>query len=343
MKDTAMINKRLNFLLSSSACFALAMLATPSFGDVIVDDSFADGDRSNTGALQADFYGSSTGGAVEDNIDDGIGIGAVGLVSGTSGRQLHAIFPTQTLATAGDNVQATVTFTTPGFIASVATQAEFDAANAAQGGGASVTVPASSDDLKIGLFDHGGNAGLFQDTSYSSGTPNPDFNIAGYHTELDVDPVGTTDTDIDIREAETTNTSGRLLSTNTGTPGLGSGPDLGYSFAPNTQYSLLQGILLNAAGELEITSTFTDITNGILIGTHTETDASPNTFSFGFLGVGASSEAFGLSNDAGIADNGIDINNFLVESTIAPVTVPEPGTMSVLFGGMTLAMLRRRR
>ena len=225
-----------SFAASGLAIFSLA-IGAPSFGDVIVDDNFADGDRAANGPLEIDFYGSSTGGAVEDNVDDGIGTGAIGLVSGTSGRQVHGIFATQTLATAGDNIQATVTFTTPGFVASVATQADFDAANAAQGGGASLdAIPATSDDLKIGLFDHGENTGLFQDTSYSTASPNADFNISGYHTELDVDPAGTTGTNIEIREAEAANGSGRLLSTNTGTPGLGSGYDIGYTFATDTQY-----------------------------------------------------------------------------------------------------------
>ena len=329
---------------SLSALFALAVIAAPLNGAVIVDDVFADGSAAATGPLQADFFGSSSASAVESNA------GSLGLVSGTSGRQAHAIFPTQTLATAGDYVQSTVFFTTPGFIASNATAADLTAASdaaAAAGdtGTFTVGVPASSDDLKIGIFDHLGRGlpggALLQDTSYSTNSPNANYNgIAGYHIELDVDPASTTNQDIDIRRSDSTNTSGRLLSTNTGTPSIGSGPDIGYVFAPNNQYSLFQEILLDAAGGVVVTSTFTDVTSGTVIGTHSETDATPASLSFGLLAFGASSEAFGLSNDGGIPDNGIDITRFLLESEIA--VIPEPSSLALL-GLMGCAGLIRRR
>ncbi len=298
----------------------------------IVNDSFADGDRTVTGSsgsdIEAPFYSSSTSSAIEDNVDDGVGTGIIGLVSGTSGRQIHSIFPTQTLATAGDMITSSVTFTTPSFIASNATQAEFDAANAAQGGGASIgTIPATSDDLKFGLFQS--VPGLSADTSYGSTSPNPLYNgLTGYAVELDVDPSSVTNQDIDIRRSDPS-TTGRLLSTNTGISSIGSGPDLGYVFQPNNQYTLVQKITRDAAGGLVIDVTFEDVTAGSVIGTHQETDAAPNAYDFGFLGIGASSEAFGVSNDPGIADNGIDINNFTLTSQIASV-VPEPSSLALL-------------
>ena len=324
---------------SLSALFALAVIAAPLNGAVIVDDIFADGSAAATGPLEADFFGSSTASAVESNA------GSVGLVSGTSGRQLHAIFPTQTLATAGDYVQSTVFFTTPGIVLSNATQADFDAANAAQGGGASVSpVPSTGDDFRVGLFDHLGRGlpggPLFQNTSYSSTSPNADYNgLPGYFTELDVEDATSSSQDIEIRVSDPS-TTGRLLSTTGGFTSLGSTPDLGYVFNPNTQYSLFSEYLLDATGGIVITSTFTDVTSGAVVGTFTQTDAAPNSLSFNFLGVGASSEAFGLSNDGGVADNGIDITRFLLESEIA--VIPEPSSLALL-GLMGCAGLIRRR
>jgi len=51
----------------------------------------------------------------------------IGLVSGTSGRQIHAVFPSQTLSLASDSITAEVTFVTPQVVASNFTQAQFDA------------------------------------------------------------------------------------------------------------------------------------------------------------------------------------------------------------------------
>ena len=130
---------RLRFLLSATAAMMLALVAAPVSADTIIDDNFDDGNRLATGPLQANFFTTSSTSAIEDDVDDGIGTGAIGLVSGTSGRQIHAIFPAQTLATAGDSVSATITFTTPGIVASTATATELaDAITAAQAIGSAV-------------------------------------------------------------------------------------------------------------------------------------------------------------------------------------------------------------
>jgi len=54
--------------------------------------------------MEVNFYSTSNSSAIEDDADDGIGTGRIGLVSGTSGRQIHAVFPSQTLAMAGDSI-----------------------------------------------------------------------------------------------------------------------------------------------------------------------------------------------------------------------------------------------
>ena len=61
----------------------------------IVDDSFTDGDRSITGDsgndMEVNFYSTSNDSAIEDDADDDIGTGLIGLVSGTSGRQILSL------------------------------------------------------------------------------------------------------------------------------------------------------------------------------------------------------------------------------------------------------------
>lgn len=293
-----MNRSRINFLLSAGV---VSMFAASSHAVLVVDDNFAvDG----TVTTDADYYGSSTSGAVEFNAN------SIGLVSGSSGRQMHALFDTVTL-NQGDSLVATLDFVTPASISA--------------GGG---------DDFKFGLFDNLGRTSateLGQNTSYSTATPNPDFSgLPGFVVELDVEPSDPA-TDIQLRRSDPS-TSGRLLGTNTGVSSMSSGDDIGYVFAPDTAYSVSLTITRNLLDELVISSEF-------LGNTHSDTDDSPLSFDFGMLAFGSSSGAFGTSNTAGDADNGLDFTNVTVEY----LPVPEPGTLALgLIGGLTLLARRRQ-
>ena len=298
---------------------------------VVVNDSFADGDRSITGDsgsdIEANFYSTSNSSGIEDNVDDGIGTGMIGLVSGTSGRQIHAVFPSQTLSLASDSITAEVTFVTPQVVASNFTQAQFDALDPAIQDGASVSFPANGDDLRIGLFststqiNNNGNLGLNEDVLNSADSPIPALRLDGYSIELDVESAASQNsTDLNLREYAVSSASGRLLGTNTGSSSIATDSSTGqYIFQPNTEYSLHQTYTLNDFGGLDVSVEF--LQGETSIGTLNFTDFSPPTLEFGTLALGASSEAFGLSNDPGDPSNGIDISNVTI--TFGTASEPE--------------------
>ena len=136
----------------------LAAFTTSSLATNVVDDNFAiDG----TAVTDASYFGSSSTSAIEINTN------SIGLVSGPSSRQIHGLFETQTLASPGDTLEAVITFSTP------------------------ATVGLTTEDLRIGLFDHldrNTPDQLAQNTSYSTANPNPSYaGLPGFYLELDVE------------------------------------------------------------------------------------------------------------------------------------------------------------
>jgi len=86
----------------------------------VVDDKL---ERDGTADTDISYFSSSTSNAIEINNN------SVGLVSGSSSRQIHGLFSTQTLANAGDVLETSVSFVTP------------------------ATVAESGEDIRIGIFD----------------------------------------------------------------------------------------------------------------------------------------------------------------------------------------------
>src|SRR5687767_15136913 len=69
---------------------------------VIVNDSFADGGRNNgADPLDSNWWVSSSLNGIE------VSAGSLGMVTGSTGRGIHTVFPTQTLANVGDRLVAT--------------------------------------------------------------------------------------------------------------------------------------------------------------------------------------------------------------------------------------------
>ena len=291
---------------------SIATLLVPSvYGVVIIDDSFADGDQAKTGALDSDWWTSSS------SAGDEISPGVLGLVTGSSGRGIHTTFPAQTLANAGDSLVLTYTFTTPTTVGS-----------------------GSSSAFRVGVYGTLGRA-LNAHISASSGTPNPlygwsvgnggagDAGLPGYMLDYDVNTGA--GADINFREHNTGSATGRLMATTSGFSNFTSGPDAGYTFDPNTSYTGSITLTRDGSGGIDLTGTIGG-------STYTVNDPAPDTYEFGFLGFHANSNQFGSSNSAGNPDNGLDFTNVTVEFN----SIPEPSSMGLLLLGGILGMRRRR-
>jgi hypothetical protein len=316
-----MTRQRLNTLrtfgpgaLSLIAIIAGLSVTTPSQAATIINDSWADAGRDNGADPQdSNWWTSAASAGIE------VSAGSLGMVTGSSGRGIHTVFPTQTLANVGDKLVATYTFTTPATVGSGATGA-----------------------FRVGLFDTLGRAGLDADVSSSSGTPNAVYGyfaantaaLPGYMMDMDM---GTGAEDLSFRQHDTAQTAstptGRLMGTTTGFTQISpTGPDGAYTFAPNTSYTGSMSITRISATDVEITGTLGSAT-------HTVTDAFDST-SYGMLAFWANSNVFGSSNTPGAADNGIDFTNVRIEFT----AVPEPSAaISAITAMLVGALLRQRK
>src|SRR6476620_7718507 len=289
----------------AAVCFALVggLLTTAPTAQaaLIVNDSWADGGRNNgVDPLDTNWWSSvsSTGTGIE------VSVGSLGMVTGSSGRGIHGIFPTQTLANVGDSLKATYTFTTPATIGTAQTGA-----------------------FRIGLFDTLGRSGLDADITSSSGSPNSLFGyyaantvgLPGYMMDMDV---GTGAEDISFRQLDTPvnvgaqTPTGRLMGTTTGFTQLSpTGVDGGYTFTANTTYTGSFTITRINATDMQLTGTLGSYS-------HSNTDTFDSA-DIGMLAFWANSNVFGSASTSGTPNNGIDFSNIKIEF----IPVPEPATL----------------
>jgi hypothetical protein len=308
---------QIRVLFGAFALAATLLISSPLAAAVIVDDSWADAGRDNgADPLDTNWWTSASSNGIE------VSAGSLGMVTGSSGRGIHAIFPTQTLANVGDKIVATYTFTTPATVR-----------------------PSGTANFRVGLFDTLGRAGLDADVPASSGSPNALYGwgtlasppgpgtagLPGYM--MDMEPAtGTEDLNFRQHDAGTEVPTGRLMGTTTGFTNISpSGPDGAYTIVPNTSYTGSLTIARSSATEMLLTGT-------LGAATHSVTDTFDST-SFGMLAFWANSNIFGSSNTPGEADNGIDFTNVRIEF----IPIPEPGATVLVLTMASAALMRRAR
>lgn len=306
------MRKMHHWVLFCAQLVVLSLVSTAQAG-IVVNDSWADGGRDDgADPLDSNWWTSASSSGIE------VSVGSMGMVTGTSGRGIHTVFPTQTLSNIGDKLTATYTFSTP----------------------ATVTTTGATGGFRVGLFDTLGRAGLNADITASSGSPNSLYGYFGTNTPglpgymMDMD-IATGAEDLSFRQLDVavtaTTPTGRLLGTTTGFTQISpTGPDGAYVFAPNTTYTGSMTITRISAAEFEIAGSLGSAT-------HSVTDVFDSE-SFGMLAFWANSNIFGSSSTPNAPDNGIDFSNVTIEFT----PIPEPG--AALSGlGLAACLLRRGR
>ncbi|MGJ8639385.1 MAG: polysaccharide lyase family 7 protein [Opitutaceae bacterium] len=247
----------------------------------VIDDSFADGDKSSTGALDADWFSSSSSGG--NSVE--IAVNELGLVSGTSGRGMHGTFTPQTLEI-GESLVSTLTFTTPATIGSDL-----------------------SGGLKVALMDFN-DAGLAADLTSSSSSVNALYTeLPGYYIDFDVNSLAGTD-DISIYEHDS-NVTGRFLGTSGEWTSLGNSDNVGYDFLASTDYEVILSVTRTGADTMDISGSLSSA-DGTVIDNFSAEDVSNIANHFGMLGIWANASAFG-STTATDPDNGLSFSNVKVE------------------------------
>lgn len=302
-----------------------AIAVSSADAQTVINDSFTNGfsDLSADGSELDFFTTSSSSGLNSDRTVPG----PIDFASGTSGRAIHGLFAPQTLAAVGDSLDVTIDFTTP------------------------ATIGLAEEDFRFGLFSTArstnGQADYAMNLPSSTSTPNDLLRIlAGFEGEID--NINNEGTDLGIRThnvnalvpslASTSSQSpdgtpsGILMNTTGGFDFIAGGEDNEITLLSETDYTARILVELDdpTLASLSITIEMLDnagavistLNRSVFVDDQDDGTIGVNTLSFDFLGISATSSAFGTSNTVGDPDNGIEISNVTITfATSAAVLV----------------------
>lgn len=313
-------------LLLTLLCFGASCAYANT--SIIFNDSWADGGYTNgADATDTAWYGTTGSSALDSNSYTST-VNLLSARSGSSGRGFHGVFASQSIASVGDKITVTYSFTTP------------------------ATVGDKSTALKVGFFNSNG-ATAANPNNDSEGSPRA---IVGdpIHTQSSL---GSTDTgwdtvygeavDLDANFSGTSNfgfksktstvATGRLLNSSTGWTSQGSNVDGAYTIVANTSYTGTFSIENVGGGLYDLSASISSGGSELASETREGKTIAANTFDI--VAFNHSSNAFGSTNSGGVADNGIDYTNIQVAFT----QVPEPSAYALLLGAVAVVIAVARR
>ena len=253
----------------------------PAKAGIIIDDKFADGDRSGGSDAQGGIWWTTSASSAID-----IAPGKLGLVSGGAGRGIRTTYTPQTLSP-GQILQAEITFTTPETVG-------FDRMDA----------------FRVGFHDRLERPELEADLSASSGAPNELYNgLPGYMFTFDVNREDPALNNVEVRRHIRKKRLGRLMGTYQGYKLLAEGGD-SFTFAPNTTYNGVFQLRKTETG-LVLSASLSN-QDGEMTSFSFE-DEQSNVNHFGMLAFHVNSKTFGSSSAPEKADNGIEFSHVKLE------------------------------
>lgn len=279
-------------LLKNSVLAVVALLGfcLPSYGVVLLDDTIADGSRTEQNLSAESAWFSSTAA----NITATAGNLAL---AGPSGSALYLTYFTPSTAqtlNVGDKLQVTLSFN----LNNVAAQ------NTSRG-------------LRIGLFDFSGGTRVAADTfSTGAGTGAPGANVLGYALNMNMGTTFGVAGPLQIMARTNTTSvnlmgaSGDLFAIGGNGPGLAGDP----AFAASTPYTMIFSATRSSATSVDISTAF--FGSGLAI-TNTVTDSTFNYTGF---------DAFAIRPAA--STSGASMYNF-TELKVEYLPVPEPSTIAL--------------
>ncbi len=281
----------------SAIAFALILTAaSPSHATILVDDTFADGTRTNQNLPTDAAWFASSGPSLTATT------GAMTLATGSSAILGVSYFTANAGSPAslgvGDTLLATITFTFNGVAPS----------NSSQG-------------FRLGVFDFGANR-VSADFSSSS---SQGANVQGYALFQTMGVVFNNATPMDIRK-RTTLTDTSLLGTSGDWTSLGTGPGNTNVFpglTSGTQYILQLSLQRTDVNSLQVTATWLNTANGTTLST-SATDTGAANFNFDGLALRPQTAA---SSSTNIVFNEVRVE--LVPATTPPTISAQPQDVSV--------------